>query len=321
MAFAQLTPLLKPKKRPLRSQVCVNRRVAVLRVETGKPTQRVKFPALRADRFRHPVDVRATRTIRSLLGVEYLLRNVLRAVEQTMFFENIATGVQVSEKQLPRIHRTLVEACGVLDMTVPELYVRQNPVPNAYTLAVQGQKSFIVLHSSLVELLTEEELQAVLAHELGHLKCEHGVWVTIANLLMLLSTNIFGGQFGRALYELFNLQLLAWQRAAELTCDRAALLVIQDPRIVMSSLMKLTGGSPKYADEMDLDSFLSQADQFDAASKTRFGRLVRNAILSSTTHPFPIFRVRELKRWSESNHFQSLIQSGRPLSDMPESTE
>jgi Zn-dependent protease with chaperone function len=36
--------------------------------------------------------------------------------------------------------------------------------------------------------------------------------------------------------------LLRWLRAAELTCDRAALLVAQDPRVVISALMKLAGG-------------------------------------------------------------------------------
>ena len=290
----------------------LRRRVAFPRASAA-PAGRVRFPALRADRFRHPIDVNATRTLRRFLGVEQLLRAVLIAVEQTLFFENIATGVQVSPTQLPHIHQSLVNACEVLDMQVPELFVRQNPVPNAYTLAIQGKKSFIVLHSSLVELLTERELQSVLAHELGHLKCEHGVWVTLANMLMLISTSMFGGQFGRALYEVLNRQLLRWQRAAELTCDRAALLVMQDPRIVMSALMKLTGGSPKYADELDLDSFLKQAERFDEASKSSFGRVVRDTIISGTTHPLPIFRVRELQKWAQSNHFQSIVQSGKPF--------
>lgn len=55
----------------------------------------------------------------------------------------------------------------MLEMEVPELYIRQNPIPNAYTLAISGRAPFIVIHTSLVELLTPEELQAVLAHELG----------------------------------------------------------------------------------------------------------------------------------------------------------
>lgn len=52
----------------------------------------------------------------------------------------------------------------ILQMEPPELYVRQNPTPNAYTLAISGRKPFIVVHTSLLELLTPRELQAVLAH-------------------------------------------------------------------------------------------------------------------------------------------------------------
>ena len=46
-----------------------------------------------------------------------------------------------------------------LQMEPPELYVRQNPIPNAYTLAIAGRKPFIVLHTALLELLTPRELQ------------------------------------------------------------------------------------------------------------------------------------------------------------------
>jgi Zn-dependent protease with chaperone function len=52
--------------------------------------------------------------------------------------------------------------------------------------------------------------------------------------------------------------LLRWLRAAELTCDRAALLVAQDPRVVVSALMKLAGGSPSFAAELNVDAFLQQ---------------------------------------------------------------
>ena len=43
----------------------------------------------------------------------------------------------------------------------------------------------VVVHSALVDLMDAAELQAVIAHELGHLKCDHGVWLTVANLLSL----------------------------------------------------------------------------------------------------------------------------------------
>lgn len=251
--------------------------------------------------------------LQSFIGLETLLRSLLRMAEQSFFFENIATGVRVTERQYPSIHTMLLEACDVLDVPVPQLFVKQNPSPNAYTLAVQGNKPFIVVHSSLIELLSPEELQAVIAHELGHLKSEHGVWVTMANLLLLLSSSTLGGNLGRAVYEVLNMQLLAWQRSAELTCDRAMLLVIQDTRVAMSALMKLAGGVSKYSGEMDVDEYLTQAEQFDEASKTRLGRVMRQSMTTTTTHPLPILRVRELKRWSESNHFRAILRSGKPL--------
>ena len=66
-------------------------------------------------------------------------------------------------------------------------------------------------------------LQAVLAHELGHLKCDHGVWLTAANVLALGTVSLLP-VVSSAVEE----GLLRWLRAAELTCDRAALLVAQD---------------------------------------------------------------------------------------------
>uniref|UniRef100_A0A7S3EDK0 Peptidase M48 domain-containing protein n=1 Tax=Rhodosorus marinus TaxID=101924 RepID=A0A7S3EDK0_9RHOD len=163
-------------------------------VQTGAGEGKVVFGSLEADDFRHPLDTVATKMMSRILGVDILVRSLLSpAVEQALFLENISTGVLVGPKQLPKIHDQLLEACEVLRITnIPELYIKQNPLPNAYTLAINGRKPFIVVHTSLVELLTPEELQAVIAHELGHLKCEHGVWLTLANLIMLFSNAILG---------------------------------------------------------------------------------------------------------------------------------
>lgn len=275
-------------------------------------SSRVQFPSLTADMFRHPVDIRATRMLRALTAwAEPTIRFLLRRVEDSFFFENLTTGVRVTSTQYGTIHKQLVEACQILDISpLPEVYVRQNAVPNAYTLAFQGNRQennppcCIVLHSSLVDLLTTDEIQAVLAHELGHVKSEHGVWITMANLLLLLPM----------MSESFGAQLLVWQRAAELSCDRAMLLVTQDTNVAMSTLMKLTGGSRKFAHEMDVEQFLQQADTFDQMAKSSWlARQLRESMIRSTTHPLPILRVRELKRWSQSNQFRSLLTSGKML--------
>jgi len=60
--------------------------------------------------------------------------------------------------------------------------------------------------------------------------------------------------------------LLRWLRAAELTCDRAALLVAQDPAVVIGALMKLAGGSPAFAHELSVDAFLQQVRAGEASA-------------------------------------------------------
>ncbi|XP_026386067.1 uncharacterized protein LOC113281514 isoform X2 [Papaver somniferum] len=199
------------------------------RVSLSSRVGPVVFKDLDADDIRHPLDKQNTLILKAIPGLNEIVKALVGTVaEQVMILENIGTSVLVAENQLSDLHKLMVEAAEVLNIEAPDLYVRQNPVPNAYTLAVSGRKPFVVVHTSLVELLTRRELQAVLAHELGHLKCDHGVWLTLANILTLGAYSVpgFGGIIAQRLEE----QLFRWLRAAELTCDRAALVVAQDPK-------------------------------------------------------------------------------------------
>ncbi|KAF3337482.1 Protease HtpX [Carex littledalei] len=224
-----------------------------------------------------------------------------------MLLQNIGTSVQVSENQLVDLHQLLQEAAKILNTEAPDLYVRQNPIPNAYTLAISGKKPFIVVHTSLVELLSRKELQAVLAHELGHLKCDHGVWLTFANILAMGASSLPGFGFIAGFLEE---QMYRWLRAAELTCDRAALLVVQDPKVVISVLMKLAGGAPSLADQLNVDAFLEQARSYDKASSSPIGWYIRNAQTRQLSHPLPVLRAREIDDWSRSPEYMSLLGRG-----------
>lgn len=231
-----------------------------------------------------------------------------------MFFVPSGGGggtLRSGPEQLPHIHRLALDAAEVLDIhPPPQLYIRQSSQPNAYTLAISGREPVIVVHTALIELMTEAELQAVLAHEMGHLKCDHGVWLTVANLLTLgveilpLAPAFVVG----------NLQdnLMRWVRAAELSCDRAALLVAGDARVVVSVLMKLSGGCPKLAGMLNVDAFLDQARGYDEASNSPLGWYLRNAQTRQLTHPLPVARAREIDEWARSAEFRALGVSAAP---------
>ncbi|XP_017631081.1 plastoglobule-localized metallopeptidase 48, chloroplastic-like isoform X1 [Gossypium arboreum] len=271
------------------------------------------FRDLDADDFRHPLDKQNTLLLRAIPGLNEIGRAILGTVtEQIMLLENIGTSILVSKDQLPELHKMMIEAAGILNIEPPDLYVRQSPVPNAYTLAISGKKPFVIIHTSLVELLTRKELQAVLAHELGHLKCDHGVWLTFANLLTLGSYRLpgLGGFIAQRLEE----QLIRWLRAAELTCDRAALLVAQDPKVAISVLMKLTGGCPSMADQLNVDAFLEQAHSYEKASSSPIGWYIRNAQTRQLSHPLPVLRAREIDEWSRSREYRSLLERATQMS-------
>ncbi|BDA73212.1 hypothetical protein RIVM261_014580 [Rivularia sp. IAM M-261] len=263
---------------------------------------------LKADSFRHPLDLEATKTLKQIPGLDMMVRNLLGPLaEQVFYVENIASSVLVGQNQLPELHNLLLEACKMLDIEPPQLYIRQHPAPNAYTFAMRGKQPFIVVHTSLIDMLTPQEIQAVIAHELGHLKCDHSVYLTPVNLLILAATAV--PTVGAFLAQAIQAQLLEWVRCAEFTCDRAALLATGDPKVVMSVLMKLAGGSPKIAPQLNLDAFIAQARDYDDISKTEIGETFKAARTAQLTHPVPVLRAREIDRWSSSKEYQKLLQN------------
>jgi Zn-dependent protease with chaperone function len=264
---------------------------------------------LNADLFRHPLDLEATTSLKRLPGLDLLVRNLLGGVtEEFLYLNNIAASVLVGEQQLPHIHKLLVEACQILDLEVPQLYLKQNPQPNAYTMAIRGKNPFIVIHTSLVDLLTPAELQAVIAHELGHLKCEHGVYLTLANIIVLATGGLLPG-IGTAIAQNLQSQMLRWVRCAEFSCDRAALLVSQDPKTVISVLMKLSGGSPTLAPLLNVDAFLAQARAYENIGNTDFGKMLKSSQTEQLTHPVPVLRAKEIDLWSRTDRYEFLLNN------------
>ena len=265
---------------------------------------------LNADHFRHPLDRQATQALKQLPGLDVAIRSLLGPMgEQFFYLDNIAASVLVGPNQLPDLYRSLVEACRVLDLEIPQLYIKQHPVPNAYTFAMRGKQPFVVVHTALIELLTPAEIQAVIGHELGHLKCDHGVYLTLANLLTLATSQL---PFGSVLMQNWQSQIMEWVRCAEFTCDRAALLATQDARTVASVLMKLSGGSPTLSPRLNLDAFIEQARAYDAISDSDMGEMLKHLKTTELSHPVPVLRAREIDRWASTPDYQGLLNS-RPL--------
>jgi aspartate carbamoyltransferase catalytic subunit len=76
----------------------------------------------------------------------------------------------------------------------------------------------------------------------------------------------------------------------------------------MSVLMKLAGGSPTIAPQLNLDAFIEQARAYDAASEDSLGETLKMMQNAQLSHPVPVIRAREIERWASSAQYQNLLQ-------------
>ncbi|MFL6468838.1 MAG: M48 family metallopeptidase [Pyrinomonadaceae bacterium] len=271
-----------------------------------------KFADLSKHDYIHPQDSKALAALKAIPGVDSALKKFLTWTgESAIRVTFMASAVKVTPKQCPDLHAKLQIACTTLGVTMPDMFIQQNPIVNAFTGGVE--KPIIVLHSSLIERLSEEETLAVIAHEVGHIHAEHVLYLTAARLLEALANFgaarlIPGSEIIKFIISAgIGSALLAWARRAELSCDRAAALVVQDPHVVGRTMMKLAGGT--FASKIDYDLFLEQGREFqenyDQKKLDKFWADILNAGLS---HPFPIWRVSEVIKWVESGEYAEVMK-------------
>src|SRR5213595_2526515 len=145
-----------------------------------------KFADLSKHDYIHPADSKALAALRAIPGIDSALKKLLAVTgESAIRVTFMASAVKVTPAQCPDLHAKLQIACTTLGVDMPELYVQQNPIPNAFTGGVK--RPIIVLYSALLERLTDEEVLAVVAHEVGHIHAEHVLYLTAARLLELLA--------------------------------------------------------------------------------------------------------------------------------------
>lgn len=271
-----------------------------------------KFADLGKHEYVHPMDSKALAALKAIPGVDSALKKLLEWTgESAIRVTFMASAVKVTPKQCPDLHAKLQIACTTLGVDMPDLYIQQNPLVNAFTGGVE--RPIIVLHSALIEKLNDEETLAVIAHEVGHIHAEHVLYLTAARLMEALANLsvarlIPGSEILKFIVSAgISSALLAWARRAELSCDRAALLVVQDPHVVGRTMMKLAGGT--FASKINYEEFLQQGRDFqknyDDKKLDKFWADIINAGLS---HPFPIWRVSEILKWVDSGEYAEVLK-------------
>lgn len=268
---------------------------------------RVALKGVDASQFRHPLDRDLTSLLQSapFTGLaEDAIRSSLSLAEQGVRLDLLSSSVKISPRQMPELHESMQSAARVLDMeVVPELYVQSSSQANAFTLALQGRDGkppIVVVTSALLDRCNDDEVEAIIGHELGHIKCSHSLYLTLGGLAStpLRALPFVGSQVERQLQE--------WRLAAEYSCDRAALLVAQDVNVVASAMLKLFAGTSRAT---NTEAFIDQSREYEALLKDA-NPLVRASVqMQQRTHPLPVKRVAELEKWFNSTEYNDIVGS------------
>ncbi|ROO89446.1 Zn-dependent protease with chaperone function [Actinocorallia herbida] len=270
---------------------------------------RRRFPGISSRAYEHPLDRSALVALRSLSGFDTILRKLAGLIsERQLRLMFLSGAVRANEQQFRHLHEVLRDACYILDLPkVPELYVTQSPMPNA--MAVGTDNPFIVVNTALLDLMDEEELRFVVAHEAGHILSGHAVYRQMALILTGLGSRLSWLPLGNVAIGAILIGLQEWQRKSELSADRAGLLAGQDVEAAKRALMKLAGGSRLH--EMSTEAFLAQAREYEESGDLRDG-VLKFLNLMKQSHPFAVIRFGELHRWHQTPEYTAIMAGEYP---------
>ena len=273
-------------------------------------TKRVELKGIDAKAFQHPLDRQAIEQVKKIKGFDTFMNKFIEyGFERMEYVLNIASSVRVGPKQFPKLYEMLQESCVVLDVPQPQLYVCQGGI-NAFTSGAGNP--YIVLETGLLDLMDDDEVMAVIAHELGHIKCQHVLFKAMARGVGFASAVVAEMSIpglGLILIKPIEIGLMSWDRRSELTADRASLLVLQEARPCIAMLMKLAGGSTRACGpdgpRRVSEQVRSYGEDMDRNTTDRVYRFL--AGMYKGTHPFAIERAKALNDWIDSPEFEQIL--------------
>jgi heat shock protein HtpX len=177
-----------------------------------------------------------------------------------------------TREQLPRVYSVVEQMTQRIGLPMPKIYVIPNDSPNAFATGRNPQHASVAVTQGILNLLNDEELAGVLAHELGHVRnrdiLTSSIAATLAGAITILAQTgrfamIFGGfggggndrdRDGGGITALFMLILapiaatliqLAVSRSREYEADATGAHMTGNPYALASALQKLDAYSKR----------------------------------------------------------------------------
>ena len=259
-----------------------------------------------AQTYQHPLDKKLLAKIRGVPGVDILVRESSAAYNEIVSrIELLGNGVLVTERSFPKIKRAMGGICSTLGISEPDVYVIGRGEPIAYTSGIK--KPFIVISTELLRRVSPDEAAGIIAHECGHIACDHLLWHNVVTTVMAGAGAL--SKIAAGAISLATPFLMQWYRASEYSADRAAVVALGRPAPIQGGLMKLMTGHTGFESELDIDEICRQADALDKyLDESTWKKILGVSQRMFLTHPWTIVRIRELHRWEQSGELDAVLR-------------
>lgn len=268
-----------------------------------------RFEQISSKAYEHPADRAATSALASVPLLDKVLKRLSDLGHERRLRQIVmGNAIRLGGQQIPDVWASYVQCVSILDLeSTPDLYVINEANVNA--MSIGAKTPIVMVNSSLIGSYSATETQTVLAHEVGHVLSEHTYYTSALVLLQqfmqgALPRSLLFGLPARGLYY----ALLEWSRAAELSSDRAAAIVMGDPLAPCRVLMRLAGGA---LPGMNFEAFLAQAAAYQDEDDL-FSRNARFWTELNLTHPMAVRRVKELTEWVDTGDYQRILDGDYP---------
>jgi len=216
----------------------------------------------------------------------------------------------VTENEEPELHQIVSRLCANADLPMPKIAVVKTSMPNAFATGRNQKNAVVAVTTGIMERLDNNELEAVLAHELTHVKNRDMMVMTIATFLSSMAQILvqwlpfFGGgsrdrDSGSNFIVLFLVSLVVWivsfilirtlSRYREFAADRGAAIMTGQPSHLVSALKKISGFRVPTEDLRKVEGPVSALFITPAISGSSFMRLF-------STHPTLEARIAALQK-------------------------
>lgn len=260
----------------------------------------------------HAEDRQAIKALEALPALSAVCKFIQeKAFEKYARAELIGESIRLGKKQLPKIYGLLEEVCERLRMqAIPDFYLRMDRSPQAQTI---GEKEpLIAITSGLFEIMPEEDIKTILAHECGHIIFKHTRYTLATNIILAGANSTLGKMANLAAFgglAAFEQCIFRWRRMSELSADRVSMLFAGNVSAAVRVELMLAGGLRNLPEEINIEEYVRQSEDFARIFKPdNVEGWIANLSLMNMDHPYASSRCIEMSAFAKTSVFKTAAQ-------------